>query len=305
MFRPAVAADSGRRPALPSRAGAERRYQNGGDAIPMTSPFDTSDAAHLNCKRKEFVLPILDALIRAHNLRTALDVGCGFGFFSQVLADLGFKVSAIDARPANVSAAKARIPGVDFRVGDIEAAALDDLGVYDLVYCVGVLYHLENPLRALRNLVALTGKVLLIETVIAPFKSQMAVLCEEPKLANQGVNYVACVPTESWFIKSLYRVGFPLVYRTKALPGHRDFRSNLIRKRRRTILFASRVRLEHPVLRPASEPPATNPHLWDRRGLSPFLKHEGLRALLRSVRMLVRPGDRREVERVISHSNPD
>ena len=271
----------------------------------VASPFDTSDAADFNRERKEFVVPILDSLIRAHDLRTALDVGCGFGFFSQVLADLGLEVSAIDARPENTGVAKARIPGVDFRVGDIEAAALDDLGVYDLVYCAGVLYHLENPLRALRNLVALTGKVLLIETVIAPFNSQMTVLYEEPKLANQGVNYVACVPSESWFIKSLYRVGFPFVYRAKALPGHRDFHSSFIRQRRRTILFASRVRLEHPVLRPAAEPPATNPHLWDRRGLSLFLKHEGLRGFLRSARMLVRPGDRRDLERGISHSHPD
>lgn len=271
----------------------------------VTSPFDTPDAADFNRKREEFVVPILDSLIRAHALRTALDVGCGFGFFSQSLADLGLKVSAIDARSENVSVAKTRSPEVDFRVGNIEAVALENFGAYDLVYCAGVLYHLENPLRALRNLVALTGKVLLIETVIAPFESQIAVLYEEPQLANQGVNYVACVPTESWFIKALYRVGFPFVYRAKTLPSHRDFRSSFIRQRRRTVLFASTARLEHAVLRLAAEPPATNPYLWDRSGLSLFLKHEGLRSLLKSVRLLVRPADRRDLERGISPARPD
>jgi len=251
------------------------------DRIP--SPFETVRAEDFNARRKEFLDRFLPGLVRSHGLRTALDVGCGFGFFSRYLADLGLRVTAIDGRTENVNEVKKRNPDVACSVADVEDISVRNLGQFDLVLCFGLLYHLENPLLALRNLEALSSKVLLLETVIAPLRTQSTIFYEEPRSQNQGINYIAAIPSEVWFLKSLYRVGFPFVFRARVLPNHRDFHSGLIKKRMRTFLVAAKVELELPILSAATEPKRTNPYLWDRAGFAYFLKNEGLRNALKRV----------------------
>lgn len=55
-----------------------------------------------------------------------LDVGCGPGHWTAYLAGLGVDVEGVDLTPAFVESARARFPGVPFRVDP-----LDDLGVPD------------------------------------------------------------------------------------------------------------------------------------------------------------------------------
>ena len=110
--------------------------------------------------RMEFLRRVIPPWQPLLGLHTALDLGCGVGYFSTMLRDLGLSVTAADARPKNIAEARSRHPGIDFRVADAEDASLASLGTFDLVVCFGLLYHLENPLRAMRNLRALTGKIL-------------------------------------------------------------------------------------------------------------------------------------------------
>jgi tRNA (mo5U34)-methyltransferase len=53
---------------------------------------------------------------------------------------------------------------VEARVGDFMEIDLAELGRFDVVIFSGVLYHLEEPLRALRRLSALTAELAIIET---------------------------------------------------------------------------------------------------------------------------------------------
>jgi SAM-dependent methyltransferase len=245
------------------------------------SVFDTDAALRIHNRRKEFADRVLSPLVRPHGLRTALDVGCGFGFFSRYLADTGFQTTALDVRPENIAEAKRRNPDVESIVANLEELPAADFASFDVVLCFGLLYHLENPFRAIRNLEALTQKILLVETVIAPYRSQAAILYEEEKTQNQGIDYIALIPSESWMLKCLYKVGFPFVYQTKVRPDHKDFRETLWRRRRRAVLVASKVELDLPILRLAPEPAPTAQYLWDRWGLSRFLRSERLRNLLK------------------------
>jgi FkbM family methyltransferase len=93
----------------------------------------------------------------------------------------------------------------------------------------------------MRNLYAITKKYLLIESQAAPHRSLISVLYEEYQTKNQSLNYVALMPTESSFVKMLYKVGFAKVYRPCYLPEHPDFRGSLTRKKIRTILIASKI----------------------------------------------------------------
>lgn len=176
-------------------------------------------------------------------LTTALDAGCGMGFFSQTLRQCGLSVGGFDARMENVLEARNRFPGIPFELGDVEDAKIAELGAFDLVLCFGLLYHLENPVLAIRHLRSLTRKGLLVESMCVPGQLGFA-LRHEPRQADQSLTGLALYPTESGLVKMLYGVGFPVVYRVTALPDHDDFQETPEHARRRTVLFASATPIE-------------------------------------------------------------
>lgn len=193
-------------------------------------------------------------------LKTALDVGCGVGFFSRYLSGLGLKVLGVDGREENVAEAKRRVPSMEFQVWNIEDPRIQNIGIFDLTLCLGLLYHLENPFLAIRNLCAVTEKVLWIESVIAPGGRPLAVLGAEPETKDQGLRHVALVPSEPCLVKMLYRAGFPHVYATATMPTHEDFRETIAVFKKRTILVAAKIPLQFQLLRSILEPTSTN--LW-------------------------------------------
>ena len=117
---------------------------------------------------------------------------------------------------------------------------MPEIGTFDLVLCVGLLYHLENPFLAVRNLFALTGKLLAIESMCAPGDHPTMELLDEFHEEDQGLKHVAFYPTESCVVKMLYQAGFPFVYEFKQPPNHPAFRATRSRHRERTMLVASR-----------------------------------------------------------------
>ena len=54
---------------------------------------------------------------------------------------------------------------------DIEDARPEEIGTHDVTLMLGLLYHLENPVRALRLARAITRKVFVIETQVVPHAS--------------------------------------------------------------------------------------------------------------------------------------
>src|SRR5262249_31737188 len=130
--------------------------------------FDRSHYQSLNEARGAVVRQLLSELRPMLNLQTAVDVGCGLGYFSGLLHSLGLGVTAIDGRRENVEEAQRRFPEIPFHVINAEDSALLDLGHFDLVFCFGLLYHLENPFMTIRHLHAMTLKLLLVEAVCFP-----------------------------------------------------------------------------------------------------------------------------------------
>lgn len=177
-------------------------------------------------------------------LCTAVDAGCGVGFFSKVLTECGLNVCGFDGRSENIEEARRRFPEIPFEQGNVEAPSTLELGRFDLVLCFGLLYHLENPLRAVRNLRELTGKCLLLESMCLPDDKPSMLLRDEPKEVDQGLADVACYPSEGSLAKMLYRAGFANVYRVIPLPDHDDFCDTAEHTRRRTVLIATAAPLD-------------------------------------------------------------
>jgi SAM-dependent methyltransferase len=221
-------------------------------------------------------------------LRTALDMGCGVGYYSAMLQGLGLQVTATDARAENIAEARNRHPGIDFRVADAEDPSLAALGTFDLVVCFGLLYHLENPMRAIRNLRALTGKLLILQSMAVPDEQPFLFLLDEPPGEDQSLRAVSCYPSEGAIIKMAHRAGFPHVYRFCELPNHEDFRAGVGRARARTVIAASVPALHSPLVVAAPEPKPSG-DLWttDPTGITKVLHR--LRRNLKRARVRKRP----------------
>lgn len=79
-----------------------------------------------------------------------LDVGCGAGMAAAMAASRGAAVAGIDAADALLAVARERVPGGDFRQGDIEALPFAD-DSFDLVTGFNAFQFAADPARALRE----------------------------------------------------------------------------------------------------------------------------------------------------------
>ena len=243
------------------------------DLVSKSLVFDLPMQSEMRDAEIEFLRRAIPPWQSELGLHSALDMGCGVGYYSAMLRELGFQTCALDGRAENISEAAIRHPGIDFRVADAENPDLSSLGVFDLVLCLGLLYHLENPLRAIRNLRALTGKLLLIESMIVPDDEPYLIMLDEPAGEDQSLGAVSCYPSEGAIVKMAYRAGFPHVYRFRELPNHELYRSGIGRARSRTLIAASVTPLDSPLVELAVEPkPSTDLWTTDPTGITKALR---------------------------------
>ncbi|MBS0589666.1 MAG: methyltransferase domain-containing protein [Proteobacteria bacterium] len=109
----------------------------------------------------------------------AIDLACHQGWFSLQLARAGFgRVEAVDARREHVEDAALladiyQSNAMRARQSDVFALKPDVDGTHDLVLMFGLLYHLENPIGALRVARALARRACVIETQVVPHMAGM------------------------------------------------------------------------------------------------------------------------------------
>jgi SAM-dependent methyltransferase len=109
-----------------------------------------------------------------HELRV-LDLACLEGLYAIEFARLGAEVVAIEGREANL--AKARFAGEVFSLGnvsfirdDVRNLSVGKYGVFDVVLCLGILYHLDAPdlFSFVHNISAVCRRLTVIDTHISP-----------------------------------------------------------------------------------------------------------------------------------------
>jgi SAM-dependent methyltransferase len=93
-----------------------------------------------------------------------LDVGCGAGLVLRLAADRGADVSGLDASPAMVAHAQARVPGAPIVQGEIEELPFAD-GAFDAVTGFNSFQYAARPVHALEEAVRVLapgGRVLML-----------------------------------------------------------------------------------------------------------------------------------------------
>lgn len=153
--------------------------------IPGTPDFLATDL------RLHAILRLLDMLFGADisGLRIA-DLGCLEGGFSLALAQRGADVLGIEARSLNIEKANLlrehfELKNLRFELGDVKDFQKDTFGQFDVVLALGILYHLDHPVKWLQQLAAATRRVLILDTHFAPIDDD-AMRRLDPRLSGLG-----------------------------------------------------------------------------------------------------------------------
>jgi 2-polyprenyl-3-methyl-5-hydroxy-6-metoxy-1,4-benzoquinol methylase len=145
---------------------------------PTTSPTETDFDFRQKYESKNPILRYLidrfydsiGELLRAAEPRRVLEVGCGEGFSTARLRELlpaQTSLEACDVEHRLVAAARQRNPGVAIHQESIYDTARES-GGWDLVVCMEVLEHLDRPEDALKQLVRLSSRWLLVSVPREP-----------------------------------------------------------------------------------------------------------------------------------------
>ncbi|MCK9539065.1 class I SAM-dependent methyltransferase [Dokdonella sp.] len=185
--------------------------------------------------------------------RQVIDIACHQGWFSsQVHAWGADSVLAVDARAEHVADTRliGAALGLDrLRVLQSDVHALDaaTLGQFDLVLMLGLIYHLEDPIGALRRAHALTRELCVVETQVVPgltgmvdygsyrfvrpLKGSFGIIDETddthgPEASTTGICLVPSVEALMWIMR---KIGFP---RVELLPVPADGYEQLVHGKR-------------------------------------------------------------------------
>lgn len=188
-----------------------------------------------------------------HDGLSALDMACHQGWFSAHLAQRGFaSVHGVDARAEHIADASLirDALGLDhwqLSQADIHTLTPEQQGMHDLVLCFGLIYHLENPVGALRIARSLCRRLCLVETQVVPgltgwvdygsyrfvrpLKGSFGIIDETeethgPEASTTGICLVPSVEALVWIMQ---RIGFS---RVEVLPVPADGYEQLVHHKR-------------------------------------------------------------------------
>ena len=93
-----------------------------------------------------------------------LEIGCGDGRISKLLAHNSRKYIAIDPDEQSIEKAKSQIPHVDFRIGSGEALEFED-GSFPLILFTLSLHHLDSnlALKEVHRVLTSDGQLIILE----------------------------------------------------------------------------------------------------------------------------------------------
>ena len=112
--------------------------------------------------------------------KDCLDVGCSSGFFSLKATEMGAaSVLGVDSGEQIRAIEQAKFAAETLMLqGDFQTVSVYDLPqlgrTFDVVFFMGVLYHLRHPLLALEALRKVCGGTLILQTITTPSSGRVA-----------------------------------------------------------------------------------------------------------------------------------
>jgi hypothetical protein len=205
--------------ALLSSSGAAQREVN------VLTPEDEfhSQAYHRHNQRRLEHLASLRLPLRGAKV---LEVGAGIGDHTGFFVDRDCEVTSLEARAENLQTLKQRYPQANALLFDMDDPQTSVGGPYDIVYCYGLLYHLQNPGNALAYMAERCSGLLLLETCVSYGEGKLINPCsEDAGNPSQAFSGIGCRPTRDW-VHSQLKQHFEHIYLTMTQPNHEEFPTN-------------------------------------------------------------------------------
>lgn len=124
-----------------------------------------------------------------------LDLGCLEGGLTTEMAKLGFQCLGIEGQTSNYE--KCRLlkdylqwPQLDFLLLDVKQLNADAQGIFDVILCCGLLYHLDEPVDFLAQMSSMTGPkgLIFVDTHIAPTDDKALEICHFKNVLSELVD---------------------------------------------------------------------------------------------------------------------
>ena len=144
-----------------------------------TQSYLPDAVAQVHDTRLQMVRQVLSPMLAAQPNLSALDLASHQGWFSLHLHALGcHPVTGLEPRATHIADAELmkRAMGADqvrFVQSDLQNIKATEIEPADVVLMLGLLYHLENPVAAIRTARAYCRRICLIETQVGPHLSGM------------------------------------------------------------------------------------------------------------------------------------
>lgn len=210
----------------------------------------------IHTTRAELIFPLLDEIFKGKwNGTRCLDLACHQGWFTMQTALRGTSdITGLDIRKEHIEKANlikyiSGLNNISFKKENIYNIKANEYGKFDIVFFLGVLYHIDSPLEALRIVKALTKNICIIETQVARtvpelectwgsnplmFKGPGIALVESDEVHAEGGRSITMVPTLAALYQMLYSVGFSRAF--LSIPSREMFKQ--YRDFDRVVIFA-------------------------------------------------------------------
>jgi tRNA (mo5U34)-methyltransferase len=137
-------------------------------AVPSSGPERES----VHTTRLDMIRPVLETAFATAEQASVLDLGCNEGWFAHQALELGAaRAVGVDVRESNIRRAELlrRHFGVDgarlsFHRAGVHELTPEQVGTFDVVLVLGLIYHLEDPIGALRRARSLCHGTIVVES---------------------------------------------------------------------------------------------------------------------------------------------
>jgi tRNA (mo5U34)-methyltransferase len=172
-------------------------------------------------QRKQYIFEPLIQLCGGSLVgKRVLDLGCNSGFWSLACIEIGADfVLGIDARKLHIDQAKfvfevKEIPKnkYQFIQGDIFKFNFKDFGNFDIVLCLGLLYHISKPISLLEIISKINNDILIIDTNLSHLPgSFLEIRQDDLDHSLSAINFpLVTYPTKLALIKMVHQFGYSI-----------------------------------------------------------------------------------------------
>jgi tRNA (mo5U34)-methyltransferase len=216
----------------------------------LTPVFDKSHINRHKQRKGYFFDPVVQQLGGSLAGKRVLDLACNAGFWSLCALQSGCEfVVGIDGRQLHIDQANfiCEAEGIEssrysFLCGNIFDIDLSQFGSFDLVFCLGLMYHVSKPMELIEKICEVNSDILIIDTFVLGVPGSFLGIrrnrLEEPR---SSVDYeLVFLPTKQCVLDIVEQFGYSV---SMLKPDFQDYAGALDYKlrQRRAFLCAKKT----------------------------------------------------------------